>query len=236
LRREGHLLSALLLILFVRMLGKSSSKPKAKPPKGVSVDQRYLKGRSELQSLFFDIGKSKRNWQILAFMSTGLSLVLGIGLVGVASQSRVQPFIVEVDKLGQARGYELAEVMREPAERLMVSQLTHFVGNLRTVTVDPVLQRDMISKGYAFVSEDASRFLNEYYSDPTKNPLTLVVRLFGKLRLQVFFVCLSRILGKLNGMSSRWVFERVLVNLFVLAGKGFLLFRLCRRRMSSVLF
>ncbi|MEW5917327.1 MAG: VirB8/TrbF family protein, partial [Gemmatimonadota bacterium] len=70
-----------------------------------SVDTRVLAGRAEFHHMFADLAKAKRNWQIACFGSVGVAMVLAIGLVSLATRSRITPYIVEVDRLGRAQAF-----------------------------------------------------------------------------------------------------------------------------------
>src|SRR5687767_4097537 len=71
----------------------------------------YVRGRAEFDSVFSDLAKAKRNWQLIAFGAVAVSGVLAGGLVTLATQSRITPYVVEVDRLGRAQAFG-------PAERL----------------------------------------------------------------------------------------------------------------------
>ena len=49
--------------------------------------------------MFGDLAKGKRNWQLAAFAALGLAFVLGGGLISVATQSRITPYVIEIDSL-----------------------------------------------------------------------------------------------------------------------------------------
>src|SRR5260370_14323728 len=62
----------------------------------------YLAAREEFVSVFGDLARGKRNWQLVAF---GLLALLGVVLAAylrLSLGSRITPYVVEVDRLGQA--------------------------------------------------------------------------------------------------------------------------------------
>lgn len=138
-------------------------------------DSPYLRGRAEFDSVFGDLAKGKRNWQLAALIALGLAFVLSGGLVGVATQSHVTPYVVEVDRLGQAQAFGPADQLKAADQRLIVSQLARFVRDIRTVLGDPVGQADLIKRAYAFVDLSASPFLNAYFGAAANDP-----RILGK--------------------------------------------------------
>lgn len=102
-----------------------------------------------------------------------MGAVLAVGLVVVATKSRITPYVVEVDALGRAQAFGAAEEMRAVDERIVVSQLARFVRDIRTVLGDQAGQADLIKRAYAFVDQDASPFLNAYFTAPANDPRLL---------------------------------------------------------------
>ena len=137
------------------------------------IDEPYLRGRAEFDSVFGDLAKGKRNWQLVAFASLGIAFVLAAGIVSIAATSRITPYVVEVDELGQAQAFGPAEQLTSIDQRVIVSQLARFVRDIRTVLGDAVGQADLIKRAYAFVDHGASPFLNTYFTAPANDPRVL---------------------------------------------------------------
>jgi type IV secretion system protein TrbF len=133
----------------------------------------YLVARSNFEGLFRDQAKEKHAWKIAALAELAIIGVLVLAYVQVASSSRVVPYVVEVDRLGQAVAFGPAEPLRKTDQRVMVRDLTMLIRNLRSITPDAMLQVQMIRDGYAFVDPGAAGFLNEYFSDPRNDPRLL---------------------------------------------------------------
>lgn len=136
-------------------------------------DLPYLHGRREFESVFTDVAKAKRNWQLVAFGATAVALVLAVSLGVTATQSRIVPYVVEVDQLGRAQAFGAAQRLRAPDQRVITSQLAGFVRDVRTVLVDPAGQADLVRRAYAFVDRDAAGFLNAYFTAPANDPRLL---------------------------------------------------------------
>ena len=128
------------------------------------------RGRYEFARQFSDLAKGKRNWQLVAFGSLALLALAVVGLVTLALQSRVVPYVVEVDRTGRATAIAPAEAVPAVADRVVTSALAGFVTNIRTAYPDPVAQRDAVYRAYAYVAGDARAFLKTYFSDPTNDP------------------------------------------------------------------
>ncbi len=133
----------------------------------------HVKGRAEFQAMFGDLARGKRNWQLVAYAALTIAAIESVGLVTAATQSRITPYVVEVDRLGEAQSFGPAEPMKATDRRVVVRDLTAFIRDLRTVTADPAVQADMVTRAYAFVDRNAAGFLNEYFADPENDPRLL---------------------------------------------------------------
>src|SRR6266536_1775007 len=103
-----------------------------------------------------------RNWRLMAFGGLFLSTGLSGGLLWQSMQSRVLPYVVEVDKLGEARAVSPAAANYRPTDPQIAWHLAHFISNLRSVSLDPVLMRENWLSAYDFVTDRGARFLGEY--------------------------------------------------------------------------
>ena len=108
------------------------------------------------------------NWRLMAFGGLLLSTGLSAGLVWQSMQSRVVPYVVEVDGLGEARAVAPAARDYRPTDPQIAWFLTRFVTNIRSVSLDPVLMRQNWLQAYDFVSPRGALFIGEYArtSDP----------------------------------------------------------------------
>lgn len=103
-----------------------------------------------------------RNWRLMAFGGLLLSTGLSGGLLWQSMQSRVVPYVVEVDRLGDARAVAPVQEGYQPTDPQIAWHLGRFIGNVRSVSLDPVLMRQNWLSAYDFVTERGSRFLNGY--------------------------------------------------------------------------
>nr|WP_047168065.1 conjugal transfer protein TrbF [Sphingomonas sp. Y57] len=102
------------------------------------------------------------NWRLMAFASLGLAGGLAGTLAWQAQQSRVVPYIVEVDTLGAARAVHPADREYRPTDPQIAWHLSHFIGNIRSVSLDPVLMRRSWLEAYDFATKRGAVFLGEY--------------------------------------------------------------------------
>lgn len=103
-----------------------------------------------------------RNWRLMAFAGILLSAALSAGLLWQSMQSRVMPYVVEVDSLGAARAVAPASDEYRPTDPQIAWHLGRFVSNVRSVLLDPVVMRANWLSAYDFATERGSRFLDQY--------------------------------------------------------------------------
>jgi type IV secretion system protein VirB5 len=103
-----------------------------------------------------------RNWRLMAFGGLFLATGLSTALVWQSLQSRVVPYVVEVDRLGEARAVAPAVTDYRPTDPQIAWHLGRFISNIRSRALDPVLMRENWLAAYDFATERGSLFLGEY--------------------------------------------------------------------------
>ncbi|WP_342237849.1 conjugal transfer protein TrbF [Inquilinus sp. OTU3971] len=112
-----------------------------------------------------------RNWRLMAFGCLGLAIGLAGGLAWQGARSRVTPYVVEVDTLGQVRTVGPAADAYEPTDAQIAWHLGRFIVDVRSVPIDPVLLRRNWLEAYDFATERGAVFLNGHAraADPFKD-------------------------------------------------------------------
>jgi len=145
------------------------------------------RGRREWDDRYSGLARGKRNWQLAALGLLAIDGLLAGGLIHLATQSRVSPFVVEVDRLGQAVAFGPAEQLRKTDERLIRYQLNLFIRDVRSVFSDAEVQKTVINRAYGHSKDAALGFLNDYFKK--SNPFlreaegTVTVQVQSVLRL-----------------------------------------------------
>jgi len=103
-----------------------------------------------------------RNWRLMAFGGLFLTTGLSGELIWQSMQSRVVPYVVEVDSLGEARAVTLAATDYKPTDPQIAWHLGRFITNIRAKSLDPVLMRENWLSAYDFASPRGAIFLGEY--------------------------------------------------------------------------
>jgi type IV secretion system protein TrbF len=102
------------------------------------------------------------NWRLMAFGGLGLAASLSGALVWQSMQSRVVPYVVEVDRLGQARAIAPADRDYRPTDPQIAWFLSRFITDVRGRSLDPVLMHENWLQAYDFVTTRGSVFVGDY--------------------------------------------------------------------------
>jgi type IV secretion system protein TrbF len=103
-----------------------------------------------------------RNWRLMAFGGLLLSTGLSGGLLWQSLQSRVVPYVVEVDRLGEPRAPQPADKEYQPTDPQIAWHLGRFITDLRSISLDPVVMRQGWLSAYDFATQRGAKFLNDY--------------------------------------------------------------------------
>lgn len=144
-----------------------------------------------------------RNWRVMAFGCLALATGLSGGLLWQSMQGRVVPYVVEVNRFGEARAVAPAIRDYEPTDAQIAWHLGRFIQNVRSVSTDAVLVRQNWLSAYDFATDRAALFLNEYAKD--NDP-------FGKIGTRSVSVQVTSVVrASGNSFQVKWteqVFER----------------------------
>jgi len=102
------------------------------------------------------------NWRLIAFGNLLLAAGLGGGLIWQAARGTVTPWVVEVDKLGQAQAVSPAAADYRPSDPQIAWHLARFVENVRAIPADPVIVRQNWLGAYDFITDKGAVALNDY--------------------------------------------------------------------------
>lgn len=103
-----------------------------------------------------------RNWRLMAVGGLALTTAMSGAVIWQSLQSRVTPYIVEVDRLGEARAVTEAQAGYRPTDPQIAWHLARFIENVRSITLDPVLMRRAWLSAYDFATQRGGVFLGEY--------------------------------------------------------------------------
>lgn len=119
------------------------------------------------------IGASRvqaKNWRLMSFGSLGLAVLLAGALAWQSTQSRVTPYVVQVDKFGAVQAVGPAIQNYVPTDAEIAWYLARFVSDVRSLSLDPVVVRKNWLEAYDYATDHGAVFLNQYAqaNDPFK--------------------------------------------------------------------
>lgn len=108
------------------------------------------------------------SWRLACFGSLGVSAMLAGGLIWQSARGTIVPWVVQVDRLGDAQAVGPAEAAFRPSDPQIAFHLARFIENIRSVPADAVVLRQNWMRAYDFVTAKGALALNEHAraSDP----------------------------------------------------------------------
>ncbi|AXJ94506.1 MULTISPECIES: conjugal transfer protein TrbF [unclassified Sphingomonas] len=120
-----------------------------------------------------------KNWRIMAFGSLALSASFAGALVYQSARGTVVPWVVQVDKLGQAQAVAPATAGFRPTDPQIAWHLGRFIEQVRSIPADPIIVRQNWLRAYDWTTDRGAAALNDYAR--TNDPFTKV----GKQQIAV---------------------------------------------------
>ena len=138
-----------------------------------------------------------RNWRLAFFGALALSGGLAGGLVWQSARGTITPWVVQVDKLGQAQAVAPAVADYHPTDPQIAWYLAHFIKEVRSIPADPIVLRQDWLDAYNFVTSKGALALDDFAR--TSNP-------FGKIgKEQVSVDIASVIRASDDSFRVEWV-------------------------------
>ncbi|ARW16024.1 conjugal transfer protein TrbF [Komagataeibacter europaeus] len=115
-----------------------------------------------------------KNWRLAFFGSLALAGSLAMGLVWQSARGTITPWVVQVDKLGQAQAVGPATAAYRPTDPQIAWYLARFITEVRGIPADPVVLRQNWLDAYDYVTDRGALALNDYAR--SNDPFALVGR------------------------------------------------------------
>ena len=112
-----------------------------------------------------------RNWRIAFFGALGLSTCLTAGIIWQGARGSIVPWVVEVDKLGEAQAVAPADAGFAPSDPQVAFHLARFIEQVRSIPADAIIVRQNWLRAYDFTTQGGALALNDYAraNDPFAN-------------------------------------------------------------------
>lgn len=120
-----------------------------------------------------------RNWRLMAFGCLILSAAFASALIVQSVQGSITPWVVEVDRLGQAQTVAPANPNYRPTDPQIAFHLARFIEDVRGLPADAIVLRQNWLRAYDFTTDRGATALNDHarVNDPFAK--------LGKLQLSV---------------------------------------------------
>ena len=137
----------------------------------------YLAGRREWNERYGSYIAQRNQWRKIAFGALGVAALAVVGVVWIGAQSKLVPYVVEVNKLGEPAASRIASRAATADDRIIRAVLSRWVVEIRTVTADRELQAQFLRQAYALVQSSGSAWhvINEYFGNG-KGPNSPLIR------------------------------------------------------------
>ena len=103
-----------------------------------------------------------RNWRYMAFGSLALAGGLSAALVWQSANGSIVPWVVQVDRLGQAQAIAPATADYQPNDPQIAFYLARFIEQVRSIPADPIVVRQNWLRAYDFTTDRGAAALNDY--------------------------------------------------------------------------
>ena len=103
-----------------------------------------------------------RNWRFMAFGSLALSAGLSAALVWQSANGSVVPWVVQVDRLGQAQAVAPATADYQPTDPQIAFYLARFIEQVRSIPADAIIVRQNWLRAYDFTTQAGALALSDY--------------------------------------------------------------------------
>ena len=146
-----------------------SKQTKVSNPAVENTTNPYINGRREWNERYGSYIQRANTWRMAAFICMGIALIAVIGMAYIGAQNKLVPYMVEVDKLGQAVAVRRADVASAPDSRIVKAQIASFIESCRSVYTDFAAQKSLIDTCYSMVKRGSPAYnkLNNFYAGNT---------------------------------------------------------------------
>lgn len=120
-----------------------------------------------------------RNWRLMAFGSLVLAGGFATALVWQSTRGTVVPWVVQVDRFGEAQTVASAIGDYKPTDPQIAWHLARFIEQVRSIPADPIIVRQNWLRAYEYTTDRGAVALNDYAR--SNDPFTKV----GKQQIAV---------------------------------------------------
>jgi type IV secretion system protein TrbF len=120
-----------------------------------------------------------KNWRLMAFGCLFLCAGFAAALVWQSARGTVAPWVVEVDRLGEAKAVAPADSSYQATDPQIAFHLARFIEHVRGLPLDAIVLRQDWLRAYDFTTDRGAAGLNDYARN--NDPFTKL----GKIQVAV---------------------------------------------------
>ncbi|HMB54903.1 MAG TPA: VirB8/TrbF family protein [Thermoanaerobaculia bacterium] len=133
--------------------------------KGGEPPSPYLAADRLRANAYLDLARTLTNYRLLAAALLVVDLVLVGAVLWQSGQTRIVPYVVELDGWGNAVAFGPADELADPDRAMLVHTVSRWLWNVRAVTLDPAVQRRLVLDAYSHTDGRAVALLNRWYRE-----------------------------------------------------------------------
>lgn len=103
-----------------------------------------------------------KNWRLMAFGALVLASGFAAALIWQSTRGTIVPWVVQVDKLGEAQVVASAVADYRPTDPQIAWHLARFIEQVRSIPDDPVIVRQNWLRAYDYTTDRGAVSLNDY--------------------------------------------------------------------------
>jgi len=128
------------------------------------LESPFVAAKREWNERYGDYIAQAQNWRLAAILSLAIAAILASGTIWLAAQTKLVPYVVEVDKLGSSIAVARADRAYTPDQRIVRAQLAAWIADARSVSSDPNAERATLTRAYAMIATTAKPYLDSWYN------------------------------------------------------------------------
>ena len=128
----------------------------SKPEEPASPSAIYIAARREWNERYGDYIAQARNWRTVALAAIGGMCVSVAAVAWMGVHSRVEPFIVEVNKLGDALAVNRADIAPAIPQTIIRADIARWITDVRSVIADNMAERRMLREAAAMTDRNGT--------------------------------------------------------------------------------
>lgn len=131
----------------------------------------YLEARREWDERYGDALARAHHWRLTAFGALALAGVAVLGIAYIGSQSKIKPYVVAIDHMGNPIAMAQPVAGGAVPQRIIAAQVANWVWEARTVLPGVAAQKALLARVYALLGSQAAGVLNAWYR--THSPFSM---------------------------------------------------------------